>query len=162
MRITALPSIRGGITALSLLGLLFLAFRFSPAGNSAEQRFRRDLRQMAESEKAAHQSAKDAFDALQNHHISEREFAERIDNDVSPRWALIQETVQRDRVADDSKLKPLWELLNDYSASRLAAFQLYASATRTGGKSDFEKAQTKVDQGDIDLKLIRDLNQHQK
>ncbi len=154
--------IRGGITALSLLGLLFLAFRFSPAGNSADQTFRRDLRQMAESEKAARQFAKEAFDALQSHQISGSEFAERIDKDVSPRWALIQKTIQRDRVADDSKLKPLWELLSDYSETRLEAFQLYAFGARTGKKADLEKAQAKVDQGDVDLKLIKDLNQRQK
>jgi rhomboid protease GluP len=150
---------RGSIAAVSMIGLLFVALRFSPAGNAADQTFRRDLRQMAESEKVAQQSAKEAFDQLQNHQITESAFAERLDNDVLPRWALIQKTIQRDRLTEDSKLRPLWELLNDYSESRLAAFELYESGARTGKRGDFEKAQAKVDQGDIDLKLIGDLNQ---
>lgn len=73
---------------------------------------------------------------------------------------LNQGACANDRVADDSKLKPLWELLNDFSESRLAAFQLFESGGRTGKRTDFEKA--KVDQGDIDLKLMKDLNQGQK
>jgi rhomboid protease GluP len=151
--------IRGGIAALAMIGLLSVALQFSPASNAADQRFRRDLRAMAESEKVAHQSAKEAFDRLQSHQITESEFAERLDNDVAPRWGLIQKTIQRDRVPDDSKLKPMWDLLNDYSESRLAAFQLYASGARTGKKTDITKAQAKIDQGDIDLNLIKDLNQ---
>jgi rhomboid protease GluP len=150
---------RGGLAALALLGLLFLALRFSPASDAVDQRFRRDLQVMSESETVARKSANDAFEQLRSHQITERELAERIENDVVPRWELIQKTVQRDRVADDSKMKPLWELLSDYSESRLAAFQLYASAARTGKKDDLKKAQAKIDQGDIDLKLISDLNQ---
>jgi rhomboid protease GluP len=150
---------RGRVAALSLIGLLFVALRFSPTGNAADQTFRRDLQLMAESEKVAHQSAQEAFERLQRHQITERELAERVDNDVVPRWELIQSTIQRDRVADDSKMKPLWELLNDYSESRLEAFQLYSSAARTGRKADITKAKAKIDQGDIDLNLIRDLNQ---
>src|SRR5580698_9508919 len=150
---------RAGLAALALLGLLFLALRFSPASDAVDQRFRRDLQVMSESETVARKSANDAFEQLRSHQITERELAERIENDVVPRWELIQKTVQRDRVADDSKMKPLWELLSDYSESRLAAFQLYASAARTGKKDDLKKAQAKMDQGDIDLKLIGDLNQ---
>ena len=41
--------VRGGVTAIALIGLLFLGLRFSPASNTADQRFHRDLRQMAES-----------------------------------------------------------------------------------------------------------------
>ena len=150
---------RGGITALSLIGLIFVALRFSPASNAADQRFRRDIRAMTESETIARKSANEAFEQLRNHQITGREFAARINNDVLPRWAMIQKSFERDRVDDDSKLKPLWELLNDYSESRLAAFQLFESAGRTGKTADFKAAQAKVDQGDIDLKLMRDLNQ---
>jgi hypothetical protein len=53
-------------------------------------------------------------------------------------------------------------LLSDYADSRLAAFQLYESGARTGKKADFEKAKAKIDQGDIDIKLITDLNQRKK
>jgi rhomboid protease GluP len=150
---------RGAVAALGMLGLLFLALRFSPASNVADQRFRRDIGAMTESETIARKSASEAFEQLRNHQITGREFAARINNDVLPRWAMIQKSFERDRVDDDSKLKPLWELLNDYSESRLAAFQLFESGGRTGKRADFEKAQAKVDQGDIDLKLIRDLNQ---
>jgi rhomboid protease GluP len=150
---------RGGITALSLIGLLFIALRFSPANNAADQRFRRDIRAMTESETIARKSANEAFEQLRNHQITGREFAARINNDVLPRWVMIQKSFERDRVDDDSKLKPLWELLNDYSESRLAAFQLFESGGRTGKSADFKAAQAKVDQGDIDLKLMRDLNQ---
>ena len=150
---------RGGVAAIALLGLLFVALRFSPTGNAADQTFRRDLQSMAESEKVAHQSAKEAFDRLQSHQITESEFAQRLANDVVPRWALIQSTLERDRVDDNSKLKERWALLSDYADSRLAAFQLYESGARTGKTADFEKAKAKIDQGDIDLKLIKDLNQ---
>jgi inorganic triphosphatase YgiF len=78
---------------------------------------------------------------------------------VVPRWALIQSTLERDRVEDNSKVKELWALSSDYADSRLAAFELYESGARTGKKADFEKAKAKIDQGDIDLNLIRDLNQ---
>jgi rhomboid protease GluP len=150
---------RGGVAALAMIGLLFVALRFSPAANSADQRFRRDLRAMADSEAIAQKAANEALEQFRNHQISESEVAERIDNDVLPRWAWIQKTVQKDRVADDSKMKPLWELLSDYSESRLAAFELFASGARTGKKGDFEMAKAKIDQGDIDAKLMRDLNQ---
>jgi rhomboid protease GluP len=53
---------RGGVAALSLLGILFVALRFSPTGNVADQRFRRDLQAMSESEKIVHQSAQEAFE----------------------------------------------------------------------------------------------------
>jgi membrane associated rhomboid family serine protease len=150
---------RGGIAALAMIGVLFLALRFSPTGNAADQLFRRDIRAMAESEKVAQQSANKAFEQFRSHQITGKEFAARIDSEVLPRWAMIQKSFQRDRVADDSKLKPLWELLSDYSESRLAAFQLFESGGRTGKSADFKAAQAKVDQGDIDLKLMKDLNQ---
>jgi rhomboid protease GluP len=153
---------RGGVVALSLIGLLFVALRFSPTGNSADQRFRRDLQAMSESETIARQSAQAAFEQLKNHQITESEFAQRLANDVVPRWALIQSTLERDRVDDNSKLKELWALSSDYADSRLAAFELYESGARTGKKADVEKAKAKIDQGDIDLNLIRDLNQRQK
>ena len=60
------------------------------------------------------------------------------------------------------KLKPLWELLNDFSERRLAAFQLFESGGRTGKSADFKAAQAKVEQGDIDLKPMKELNQRQK
>ena len=119
--------LRGVIAALAMIGVLLVALRFSPAGNAADQRFRRDILSMAESEKIAQKSANQAFQQFRNHQITGKEFAERIDNEVVPRWMLIQKTLQRDRVADNSKLKPLWEYFSDYSDSRLAAFQLYAS-----------------------------------
>ncbi len=150
---------RGGLAALGLIGLLFVALRFSSAGNIADQRFRRDILAMADSEKIAQQSANEAFARFRNHQITGKEFAERIDNEVLPRWVLIQKTFQRDRVPDDSKLKPLWELFSDYSDSRLAAFLLFESGGRTGKAADFKAAQAKVDQGDIDLKLVGDFNQ---
>jgi rhomboid protease GluP len=153
---------RGGVVALSLIGLLFVALRFSPTGNSADQRFRRDLQAMSESETIARQSAQAAFEQLKNHQITESEFAQRLANEVVPRWALIQSTLERDRVDDNSKLKELWALSSDYADSRLAAFELYESGARTGKKADLEKAKAKIDQGDIDLNLIRDLNQRQK
>ena len=46
-----------------------------------------------------------------------------------------------------------------HADSRLAAFEPYESGARTGKKADFEKAKAKIDQWDIDLKLIKDLNQ---
>jgi rhomboid protease GluP len=150
---------RGGVAALAMIGLLFAALRFSPAANSADQRFRRDLREMAESESIARKAAGEAIEQFREHQITGEEFAARLDSDVLPQWAMIQKSFQRDRVADDSELKPLWELFNDFSESRLEAFQLYASGARTGKKEDFEKAQAKIDQGDIDAKLIKDLNQ---
>jgi rhomboid protease GluP len=153
---------RGGVVALSLIGILFVALRFSPTGNSADQRFRRDLQAMSESETIARQSAQAAFEQLKNHQITESEFAQRLANEVVPRWALIQSTLERDRVDDNSKLKELWALSSDYADSRLAAFELYESGARTGKKADLEKAKAKIDQGDIDLNLIRDLNQRQK
>jgi rhomboid protease GluP len=153
---------RGCITASIMIGLLFVALQFSPAGNAADQQFRRDLLSMAKSEAIAQQSSKEAFEGLRNHQLTEREFAARIDSDVLPRWVMIQKAFERDRVADNSQLKPLWELLNDFSASRLAAYQLFESAGRTGNTTDFKRAQEKVDQGNIDLKLIRDLNQNRQ
>jgi rhomboid protease GluP len=152
----------GGVAALSLIGLLFVALRFSSAGNATDQRFRRDLQAMSESETIAHQSAQEAFEQLKSHQITDSEFAQRLANDVVPRWALIQSTLEKDRVDDNSKLKELWALSSDYADSRLAAFQLYESGARTGKKADFEKAKAKVDQGDIDLNLIRNLNQRKK
>jgi rhomboid protease GluP len=153
---------RGGITALSLIGLLFVALRFSPTGNAADQRFRRDILAMTESETIARKSVQEAFEQLKNHQITESEFAQRLANDVVPRWVLIQSTLEKDRVDDNSQLKELWALMSDYADSRMAAFQLYESGARTGKKADLEKAKAKVDQGDIDVSLIRDLNQHQK
>jgi rhomboid protease GluP len=97
--------LRGGAAALAMIGSLLLALRFSPAGNTADQLFRRDIRAMAESEAIAQKSAQEAFQQLRNHQITGREFAERIDNDVLPRWEMIRRSFQRDRVADDSKLK---------------------------------------------------------
>ena len=153
---------RGGVAALSLIGLLFVALHFSPTGIAADQRFRRDLQVMSESETIARQSAQQAFEQLKGHQITESEFAQRLANDVVPRWALIQSTLERDRVDDNSKLKERWALLSDYADSRLAAFQLYESGDRSGKKADFEKAKAKIDQGDIDIKLITDLNQPKK
>ena len=153
---------RGGIAAFGLIGLLFAALRFSPTGNAADQRFRRDLQAMAESDTIAHQSVQKAIEQLKNHQITDSEFAQRLANDVVPRWAWIQSTLERDRVDDNSKLKELWALSSDYADSRLAAFQLYESGAQTGKKADFEKARAKIDQGDIDIKLITDLNQRKK
>ena len=153
---------KGSVAALGLIGLLFVALRFSPTGNAADQRFRRDLQAMAESDTIARQSAQKAFEQLKNHQITDSEFAQRLANDVVPRWAWIQSTLERDRVNDNSKLKELWALSSDFADSRLAAFQLYESGARTGKKADFEKARAKIDQGDIDIKLITDLNQPKK
>lgn len=149
---------RGGAIAMAIVGILFVLVRFSPAGNGPDQVLRRDIAGMAELEIHAQQSAKEAFDKLQSNQIAPVEFAERLERDVLPHWTTIRNTFQRDRVADDSKLKPLWELLSDYSETRLAAFKLYDSGARTGRSADFKQAQDKLELGQIDLKLIKDLN----
>ena len=113
---------------------------------------------MGELEKPAQQSAKDAIEKLQSNQITSIEFAERIEKDVLPQWTIIQNAFQRDRVPDDSKLKPLWELLSDYSDTRLAAFKLFDSGARTGRSADFKEAQDKLELGQMDLKLIKDLD----
>jgi rhomboid protease GluP len=149
---------RGSAIALAIIGSLFVLIHFSPAGNAAEQAFRRDILRMGELEKHAQQSAKDAIDKLRSNQITSIEFAERIEKDVLPQWSTIQNTFQRDRVPDDSKLKPLWELLSDYSDTRLAAFKLFDSGARTGRSADFKEAQDKLELGQMDLKLIKDLD----
>jgi rhomboid protease GluP len=151
--------LRGGAAALAMIGSLFVGLRFSPAGNTADQRFRRDILAMSQSEAIAQKSAREALEQLQNHQITGKEFAERIDTDVLPRWEMIRRRLQSDRVADDSQLKPLWDLLVDYSESRLAAFQLFESGGRTGKSADFKAAQAKVFEGDVDLNLIKDFHQ---
>ena len=138
---------RGGVAAIALLGLLFVALRFSPSGNAADQTFRRDLQSMVESEKVAHQSAKEAFEALQSHQITESEFAQRLAIYVVPRWALIQSTFERDRVDDNSKLKEQWALFSDYADSRLAAFQLYESGLEPGRKQILKRRRPKSTRG---------------
>jgi rhomboid protease GluP len=149
---------RGSATALAIIGTLFVLIHFSPAGNAPEQALRRDILGMGELEKHAQQSAKDALDKLQSNQITPTEFAERIEKDVLPRWTIIQSTFQRDRVPEDSKLRPLWELLGDYSETRLAAFKLFDSGARTGRNADFKQAQDKLWLGQMDLKLIKDLD----
>lgn len=149
---------RGSAIALAIIGILFVSIHFSPAGNGPEQALRRDILRMRELEKHAQQSAKDAIDKLQSNQITRIEFAERIEKDVLPQWTIIQNTFQGDRVPDDSKLKPLWELLSDYSDTRLAAFKLFDSGARTGRSADFKLAQDKLELGQMDLKLIKDLD----
>ena len=149
---------RGSALALAIIGTLFVLVHFSPAGNAAEQAFRRDIIVMGELEEHAQHSAKDAIDKLQSNQITPAEFSERIERDVLPQWTTIQSTFQKDRVPDDSKLKPLWELLSDYSDTRLAAFKLFDSGARHGRSADFKQAQDKLELGQIDLKLIKDLD----
>jgi rhomboid protease GluP len=149
---------RGSVTALAIIGTLFVWVHFSPATNAAEQTFRRDIVGMGELERHAQQSAKDALDKLQSNQVTPTEFAERIEKDVLPRWTIIQSTFQRDRVPEDSKLRPLWELLADYSDTRLAAFKLFDSGARTGTSADFKETQDKLFLGQMDLKLIKDLD----
>ncbi len=132
---------RGSAIALAIIGTLFVLVHFSPAGNASEQAFRRDILRMGELEKHAQQSAKDAIEKLQGNQITSIEFAERIEKDVLPQWTIIQNAFQKDRVRDDSKLKPLWELLSDYSGTRLAAFKLFDSGARIGRSADFKQAQ---------------------
>ena len=153
---------RGGIAALAMIGALFVALRLSPAGNNPDQRFLRDLAAMEGLERVAQQSFNEAINQFGSHQLTTSEVAQRIDSEVLPRWFLIQRTVQKDRVADDSKLKPLWELIDDYSESRMAAFQLFESGYRQGRAADFRAAQAKLDQGNVDLKLISDLRQRPK
>jgi rhomboid protease GluP len=151
--------LRGTAVASMLIGILVVSVHFSPAGNVPEQTFRRDILRMIKSEQYAQQFAKDAFDQLRSRQITPKEFSEQIESQVLPRWTVIQTTFANDRVPGDSKLRPLWELLDDYSESRLAAFKLFDSGARTGKTADFGNGQKKLDQGEIDLKLIRDLNQ---
>jgi hypothetical protein len=150
---------RGGAIALAIIGTLFVLVHFSPAGNAAEQAFRSDVLEMGELENHAQQFAKDAMDKLKNRQITPIEFAERIEKDVLPQWTTIQSRFETDRVPDGSKLKPLWELLDDYSETRLEAFKLFDSGARSGNSSDFKQAEGKLELGQIDLKLIRDLDQ---
>jgi hypothetical protein len=96
-------------------------------------------------------------DQLQNHQITLSEFADRVERDVLPQWTMIQASFERDRVSEDSKLIPLWELLNDYSDRRLAAYKLFDSGARHGRAADFKQAEQKLELGQIDLKLIKDL-----
>jgi hypothetical protein len=149
---------RGSAIALAIIVILFVLIHFSPAGNAAEQAFRRDILGMGELEKHAQQSAKDAIDKLRSNQITPIEFAERIEKDVLPQWTIINNTFERDRVPDNSKLKPLWELLSDYSDTRLAAFKLFDSGARTGRSTDLKLAQDKLELGQMDLKLIKDLD----
>jgi rhomboid protease GluP len=150
---------RGSAIALSVIGALAVLVHFSPAGNVAEQAFRRDVVEMGALEQHAQQFAKDAMDKLQARQITSIEFAERLERDVLPQWTTIQRRFETDRVPDGSKLKPLWELLDDYSETRLEAFKLFDSGARSGKSSDFKQAEAKLEVGQIDLKLIRDLDQ---
>jgi len=149
---------RGSAIAAAIIVILFVLIHFSPAGNATEQAFRRDILGMGELEKHAQQSAKDAIDKLRSNQITSIEFAERIEKDVLPQWTIIHNTFEKDRVPDNSKLKPLWELLSDYSDTRLAAFKLFDSGARTGRTADFKQAQDKLELGQMDLKLIKDLD----
>jgi rhomboid protease GluP len=149
---------RGSAIALAIIGILFVLIHFSPAGNATEQAFRRDILEMGELENNAQQSAKDAIDKLRSNQITSIEFAEQIEKDVLPQWTIIHNAFERDRVPDNSKLKPLWELLSDYSDTRLAAFKLFDSGARTGRSADFKQAQDKLELGQMDLKLIKDLD----
>jgi len=150
---------KGSAIALVIISTLAVSVHFSPAGNVAEQAFRRDVVEMGVLEQHAQQFAKDAMDKLRARQITSIEFAERLERDVLPQWTTIQRRFETDRVPDGSKLKPLWELLDDYSETRLEAFKLFDSGARSGKSSDFKQAEAKLEVGQIDLKLIRDLNQ---
>jgi hypothetical protein len=99
------------------------------------------------------------MDKLQNSQITPSEFADRIEADVLPQWKVIHEEIARDEVPDDSKMKPLWELMDDYSYSRLAAFRLFDSGARNEIAADFTQGRLKLDQGENDLSRIRELTQ---
>lgn len=148
---------RGSAVALVIVAVLFMTVRLSPASNAAEQAFRRDLVAMREPEEQAQKAARDAIDKLQNSQMTPGEFADRIEADVLPRWKLIHENIARDEVPDGSKMKALWELMDDYSYSRLAAFRLFDSGARYGKTADFRQARLKLVQGENDLSRIRDL-----
>ena len=154
--------LKGAVAACALVGALFIAMQFSPAGNGPDQQFRRDISSMVISEKDAQQFAKDAFDQLNNRTITRKEFSEMIENEVLPRWTAMEAMIAKHRVPDNSKLKPLWDLVDDYSESRLAAYRLFASGGKRSSNADFEAGQAKLDQGEIDLKLMKDLNQRNK
>jgi rhomboid protease GluP len=150
--------VRGSAVALVIVTILFVMVHLSPTNNVAEQAFRRDLVAMREPEEHARKAASDAMNQLQNHQITPSEFADRIEADVLPQWTRIRESIARDQVPDDSKMKALWELMDDYSYSRLAAFRLFDSGARNGRTADFRQARLKLDQGENDLSRMRDLN----
>jgi rhomboid protease GluP len=151
--------LRGTIAALILIGLLAVSIRFSPAGNVPEQRFRRHIIEMQVPEKQALNFAKDAYERMQKHEITSTEFADQIGSYVLPRLELIKRAFERDSLPDDSKLKPLLELLNDYSQNRLEAYRLFASGVRNNRSGEIKEAQMKMDKSGIDLKLMKDFNQ---
>src|ERR1700690_3309960 len=91
-------------------------------------------------------AASDAMNQPQNHQITQSEFADHIEADVLPQWTRIRESIARDQVPDDSKMKALWELMDDYSYSRLSAFRLFDSGARNGRTADFSKARLNLDQ----------------
>jgi rhomboid protease GluP len=150
--------VRGSAVALVIVAVLFVMVHLSPTNNVAEQAFRRDLVAMREPEEHARKAASDAINQLQNHQITPSEFADRIEADVLPQWTRIREGIARDQVPDDSKMKALWELMDDYSYSRLAAFRLFDSGARNGRTADFRQARLKLAQGENDLSRMRDLN----
>jgi rhomboid protease GluP len=53
--------LKGAVSACALVGALFIAVHFSPAGNRPDQQFRRDIATMARSEKEAHQLLSDGI-----------------------------------------------------------------------------------------------------
>jgi rhomboid protease GluP len=136
--------VRGSAVALMIVAILFAAVHLSPTNNPAEQAFRRDLVAMREPEEHARKAANDAMTQLQNHQITPSEFADRIEADVLPRWTRIRENIARDQVPDDSKMKALWELMDDYSYSRLAAFRLFDSGSRNGDNCRFQASAIKT------------------
>jgi rhomboid protease GluP len=149
---------RGVIAAVTMIGALFGLLWLS---NGADQRLRRDLYAIGQSEDVALSEANQLFKEFRRNEITAAELAQRIDSEILPRWIWIQKTVEKDRVADDSPLKPMWGLLSDYSESRVAAFQLFESGYRLGKEEDLRAAQAKLDQGDIDVNLLKEM-QRQK
>ncbi len=149
---------RGIALALLIVVALFLGVRASPRASAEEQAFRRDMVAMGKLEQSAQSAFKDAVAQLQHGTYTPAEFAQRLESDVLPRWTTIQETYQRDRLPDNSKLKPLSDLLADYSDTRLEAFKLFDSGARTGRSADYQKARDKLELGQMDLKLMKDLD----
>ena len=148
---------RGAALALLILAVLFLGVRASPRASAEEQAFRLDMAAMEKLERSAQAAFKDALTQMQQGTYTPTQFAQRLESDVLPRWTTIQETFQRDRLPDGSPLKPLSDLLADYSDTRLEAFMLFDSGARSGRSADYGKAQDKLELGQMDLKLMKDL-----
>lgn len=143
--------------ALAVLGCLWWPLAHPSTEQIANRRFQTDIRWFAEQEKTSAITLRSLAQQAQQHQITQRERARRVQSEVIPLWQGMADRLQDSQFLPGSKFQPLRVALIRYVDSRKLALKLADEAALEGNTDKQALAMDAIKHSEADAEEVRTL-----